>query len=98
METNNNSNDNIEKSFKSWFKIMWQNFFIQLFVGFFTILIIELFNFDWCVNAFNDAKSDGIPATIFACFGLALPLAGAIIVGYKGLWQYWRDLMTGKNR
>jgi hypothetical protein len=87
-----------DHSFKNWFKIMWQNHFIQLFVLFFTLVILQLINFSWCVETWYDCHSDGIIGTIAVSIGMAIPFSGASIIAYKAFFQYWRDLKSGNSR
>lgn len=84
-----------DHSFKNWFKIMWGNHYIQLFVLFFTVLILQIVNFSWCVEVWMDCNMDGIWGTIAVSIGMAIPLLGALIIAYKGFYCFWRDLING---
>lgn len=84
-----------DHSFKNWFKIMWQNSYIQLFALFLGLLILQITHFKWCVDVWKDCHSDGVIGTIAASIGMAIPIAGASIIAYKAFFQYWRDLRNG---
>ena len=104
MESNSNSNSNNrdllngDHSFKKWFSIMWKNTYIQLFVVFFTLLVLQFINIDWCVSSWIDAKDEGVGALIMVSMGLLIPLAGSVIIFYKGFIQFWFDLINGRSR
>lgn len=84
------------KGFKKWFKIMWSNYFIQIFVVAFGILVYQLFNMSKCVDSITE--SDGYAGQIFAILGNLIPLSVCIIVGYKAFYQFWVDLRNGRSR
>lgn len=86
MENNNKDFLNEDYSFKKWFQIMWQNFYIQLFLIAIAFLLIVI----WQVNNFN---SLGGFITM-----LCLPIAIMIIIAYKGFYQFWNDLKNGNTR
>lgn len=77
---------------------MWENKYIQIFIVSFTLLIVQLFNLDWCAESWLQAKDDGIMATIMVSMGLLLPLSVTITIVYKGFYQFWDDLKNGSNR
>lgn len=86
-----------DHSFKSWFKHMWHEMYIQLFVVFFTMLVLELINIEWCVEVWLECSETTIGMIASSVCG-ALPMLGVIIVAYKGFFQYWKDLINGTNR
>ena len=102
MESNNinNNKDYLDgdHSFKKWFSIMWKNGFIQLFVVFFTLLVLQFINIDWCVSSWIEAKDEGVGALIMVSMGLLIPLAGSVIIFYKAFIQFWWDLKNGTSR
>lgn len=83
-------------TFKDYVKEETKQLYLPLFVVFFVLLILQLFNLDWCKQAW--IESDGIDGKIMATMGLILPLIGSIILGYKGLYQYWIDYINKKTR
>jgi len=87
-----------DHSFKNWFKIMWENKFIQLFSIFSIMLIMELFNLEFAVESISNAYNDYVFAGILVGFGFAIPPLGIIIIGYKGFYQFWNDLKNGISR
>ena len=89
---------NGDHSFKKWFSIMWKNGFIQLFVVFFTLLVLQFINIDWCVASWIETKDEGILPLIMVSIGMLLPLAGSVIIFFKAFIQYWNDLKHGTSR
>jgi hypothetical protein len=87
-----------ENSFKYWFALQWQNKYIQIFFVFFTLLTLQLINFEtvwgWLIDSYKDSTMTGIFVTPF----MFLPLAGVLIVAYKGFYQYFNDLKNGRSR
>lgn len=87
-----------DHSFKNWFKIMWQNSYIQLFALFFGLLVLQITHFKWCVDVWKDCHADGVIGTIAASIGMAIPITGTLIILFKGFMQFWRDLKSGNSR
>lgn len=87
-----------ENSFKFWFALQWQNRYIQLFVMFFALQIAELVGLNDIVEALYVAYDDGIGTGLFVTPFVLLPLAGMLIIGYKGFWQFWNDIKHGTSR
>jgi hypothetical protein len=87
-----------ENSFKWWFALQWQNKYIQLFAVFFTGLILQLCNLGTMIEWYQDAWNDGVAATIMVTMGMALPIAGTSIIVYKGFYQFFKDLKSGRSR
>lgn len=87
-----------ENSFKFWFALQWQNKNIQIFVAFLIVFILEIVNFNTVYGWLIDSYNDGILTGIFVTPFMFLPLAGALIIVYKGFWQYFNDLSKGKLR
>lgn len=84
-------------SFRNFFKIMWQNNYIQLFAVFLTIFIIELFKFNWCIDLIASSFSDGVFGGVLTILGVLLFPAGTFIITFK-VMQFWNDLKQGKSR
>lgn len=72
-----------DHSFSMWFKIMWINWYIQLFVISLTAIGLVL-----CSDL------NGIDQLL----ALAIPSASAIAIMYKGFYQFWDDLKKGRSR
>jgi len=87
-----------EKSFKFWFALQWQNWYIQIFAVAFPILIYQLINYADSLGSIFEAWSESIGAGLMVTAGLLLPLAVSSIISYKGFYQYWKDLSVGKSR
>ena len=87
-----------ENSFKWWFALQWQNKYIQLFIVFFTLFVLQLCNLKTMIEWYLGAIYDGIGATIMTSMGMLIPIAGASIIAYKGFYQYFNDLKHGTSR
>ena len=72
-----------DHSFTMWFKIMWRNWFIQLFVLCLVCIATIL-----C----SDMESPEL------YIGLAVPIASASVICYKGFYQFWNDLKNNRSR
>ena len=75
-----------DHSAKNWFKIMWKNTYIQLFVlalAFFIGVICSYNSFD-------------VAWGFWLC--LAIPSLIMIVIAYKGFYQFWNDLKNGQSR
>ena len=75
---------NGDHSFKMWFKIMWKNFYIQLFA-------IDLFFLSLLFALYKDRDL----GFYIACFIL---IGGMAVIAFKGFYQFWEDLKGGKSR
>lgn len=71
-----------DHSFIMWFKIMWMNWYIQLFA-------ICLMAIGVVVTTLSDIE---------LILGLAIPTASAIVIAYKGFYQFWNDLKNKRSR
>lgn len=72
-----------DHSFKNWFRIMWSNFYIQLFIIISAGLIYLL------------CKEEDLTARIV---GGSILGAALIVIAYKGFYQFWQDLKKGQSR
>ena len=89
---------NGDHSFKNWFKIMWKNFYIQIFVVALTGLILELVNFDWVIECVRDAASmDGGFFGFLTAFALSLPVWMILVTVWLGFIKFWKDLKNGRS-
>ena len=70
-----------DHSFKNWFKIMWLNRYIQLFIVSLLILFLMIF------------KLNGEEL-----WALLLPISMMVVIGYKGFYQFWKDLKGGQKK
>lgn len=76
---------NGDHSFKMWFKIMWQNHYIQTFIAALILAIMFVTFYD---DEFN-----------FGFFvGLSVPVSIMATIAYKGFYQFWNDLKKGQSR
>ena len=87
-----------ENSFKFWFALMWQNKYIQLFGVALTVTIIELFKFNICIGAVIDNYSDGMLASLMTSMAFLICPTIMGVISYKGFYQFWNDIKTGKSR
>lgn len=74
---------NGDHSFKMWFSIMWKNFYIQLF-------FIALFAIGFVFYLFDNEPEFYIALTV--------PSLAAVIIVFKGFYQFWQDLKNGRSR
>ena len=72
-----------DHSFKMWFKIMWMNYYIQLFII--------------CLAAIGLVLSSDLDG-LDLILALAIPTAAALVICYKGFYQFWDDLKNGRSR
>lgn len=82
---NNKDFLNGDHSFKMWFSIMWKNFFIQLF-------LIAIFAIGLVVFLFDEERGFDF------YLALTVPSLAAIIIAFKGFYQFWQDLKNGRSR
>lgn len=87
-----------EPGFKFWFALMWQNNYIQLFVLFFGLFIVELCSLTWVASAVAEAWSEGIGAGIMVSLGSMIPLAGTLFIAMKGFLQFYNDIKNHTTR
>lgn len=87
-----------DHSFKKWFSIMWKNLYIQLFVVFITLLILQILNISWCIEAWYESLNEGIMPIIMVSMGMLIPISGTLIIAYKSFYQFWNDLKNGTSR
>lgn len=92
MDTSKNSL-NGDFSFKSWFNIMWINYYIQLFILGMGITIFM--STQHPIDSINESLDDGLMAGIFTSFGFLIGPAIMGVIAYKGFYRKWVDLMTG---
>lgn len=79
-------------SFKTWFRIMWNNRYIQLFLVGFFLLIMQLTHIKWCVDLIAEQPGFGI---IMTGLGMLIPIGIVSAVSYFGFYKHWKFL-TGK--
>ena len=89
---------NFENSFKFWFALQWQNWYIQIFAVAFSILIYQLINLADTLGSIAEAWGESVGAGLMVTGGLLLPLAVSSICAIKGFWQYFNDLSKGRSR
>lgn len=86
-------------SFKNWFKIMWQNTYIQLFIVGFGVTVYELCIFNQVIDCVNENfDAGGTFGGIATIIGVCICPIMAIVIAYKGFYQYWKDLKNGISR
>ena len=87
-----------DHSFKNWFKIMWGNTYIQLFIVFLTLLVFQIIYFQDCLEYCRDAYESGIAESILMTAGMLLPIGGVLLIGILGFIRFWNDLKNGRSR
>lgn len=71
------------KGFKMWFKIMWMNWYIQLFIISLAAIALVL-----C------SSLEGLDLAL----AIVIPTASATVITFKGFYQFWNDLRNGRSR
>ncbi len=71
------------KGFKMWFKIMWMNWYIQLFII--------------CLIAISLVLNSGLEGLDLA-LAITIPTSSALVIIFKGFYQFWNDLRNGRSR
>ena len=84
---------NGDHSAKMWFKIMWKNTYIQIFVVALILLIVEIIFYEEVVDMFYDAASDGVPQAMMAVIGIIIPITLVITTAYLGFYKFWKKLI-----
>lgn len=74
-----------------WFKLMWQNGYIHLFLLFFTLLCFEVFSFDLVLELIIETFEENIYTGIALVAAFMLPITICLIIGYKGFYQFWNE-------
>jgi hypothetical protein len=72
------------QTFKNWFRIMWSNGYIFLFLVGLGFLIGFIPSFD--------------PTEFASYVALAIPTASISAIAYKAFYQFWDDLKKGTSR
>jgi hypothetical protein len=71
------------QTFKNWFKVMWNNFYIFPFLlalAFIIIIPFQTFESNWDYLI------------------ILIPIATCTAIAYKGFYQFWDDLKNNTNR
>lgn len=71
------------KGFKMWFKIMWMNWYIQLFIISLAAITLVLYS-----------DLEGLDLVL----AITLPTASASVIAFKGFYQFWNDLRNDRSR
>jgi hypothetical protein len=87
-----------DHSFKNWFKIMWQNTYIPIFLAALIALVFQIIKIEDCLVYVGSAYVEGLVPLIFSLIFMFLPLSILCIVAYKGFYQFWNDLKNGNKR
>lgn len=87
-----------DHSFRNWFKIMWGNGYIFLFLVGFSLMITQVVAWKEVVELVKDNYANGVGTAIMITVAMLLPLAMTAVIGYKGLYQFWNDLKNGRSR
>lgn len=84
-------------NFKEWFKIMWGNGYIFIFLISITIVISQLFALSEVINLIKESWHDGITAFSFTVAGFTIPSVILVLVAYKGFYKHWKNLKKNNN-
>lgn len=71
------------KGFKMWFSIMWRNWYIQLFAICIAFIVLVF--------------TSGLENIDFI-LALTLPIVTALVIAFKGFYQFWNDLKNDRSR
>lgn len=89
---------NGDHSFRNWFKIMWSNKYIFIFLVALTAIIFEFIYLDDVIFMIKDnffySNVGGVASIIL----FSLPWIIISVVSYKGFYQFWKDLKNGRTR
>lgn len=77
---------------------MWKNGFIFLFLVGFTLLVLQILNFNTVLSWLAEAYQEGVGPAIMVTAGMFIPLAMSFSIAYKAFYQYWDDLKKGISR
>ena len=77
---------------------MWAYNNIQVFAIFATLLIVEILNWQWCVDVLWENYDDSIMAAVFTILAMLIPIGGVAIVAILGFYQDWQDYKNGRSR
>lgn len=81
----------VEKNFRNWVKIMWQNRYIQLFLVGLILAILELFNIDLGISLWQAVYGD-LFGQIMTILGISIPWLMMLSIGYFGFYKFWKEL------
>jgi len=87
-----------DHSFKNWFRIMWSNKYILIFLVGLGGMIAQLIMWSDMTNMIKENYADSIGGGIMVTIAMLLPTAIASLVAYKGFYQFWNDLKNGRSR
>lgn len=68
------------ENFKKWFKLMWKNKYIQLFVMFIVMIIMIV------------STSDQFDSTGLFLITIAIPITGMLSIIYFGFYKFWNEV------
>ncbi len=95
-----NPNDftNGDHSWKNFIVMTWKTQFLKLWIIGVVLTILQLFHLPWCIDTIIGAFQDGVLGGLLTCMGMLIPLTWVVLIGYKGLYQYWNDMKNGISR
>lgn len=89
---------NGDHSFRNWFRIMWKNGYIFLFLVAIGAITAEFIFLKELIYTIKDNFYDSTFGGIATIFGFLIPWMIAVIISYKVFWQFWNDLKNGRSR
>lgn len=81
----------VEKNFRNWVKIMWQNRYIQLFLVGLVLALLELFNIELGISLWQAVYGD-LFGQIMTILGISIPWLMMLSIGYFGFYKFWKEL------
>jgi hypothetical protein len=87
-----------DHSFKNWFRIMWKNSFIFLFLVGLGGMITQLVLWNDMIEMIRENFAFETFGGIMTIIAMLIPPAMVGIIAYKGFWQFWNDLKNGRSR
>ncbi|MEK6829556.1 MAG: hypothetical protein AABY15_05550 [Nanoarchaeota archaeon] len=87
-----------DHSFKNWFKIMWKNGYIFIFLVALAGIITQFVKWDDMMEMVYDNFYYSNFGGIMCIIAMLIPWAIIGIVSYKGFYQFWNDLKNGRSR
>ena len=89
---------NGDHSFKNWFRIMWKNGYIFIFLIGFVSIITQFVKWNDMMDMIHENFDYSTFGGIACIVAILIPWAMVGIIAYKGFWQFWNDLKSGKSR
>lgn len=87
-----------DHSFKNWFKIMWKNGYIFIFLVGLSAITAQFIKWNAMIGMVNDNFNDSTFGGIACVIAMLIPWAVTGVVSYKGFYQFWNNLKNGRSQ